>query len=127
MKELNIEKLHIAVGDQEMVRVVGVARDSKYRSISEPRTAHVYRPTPPTLGLTLLARSTTDLRPIFAHELLHYRRRDHWVGFLQLMVAAVWWFHPLVWWMNRQVSRTREMSCDEQAIASLACPPAGAP
>ena len=48
--------------DREMVRVVGVARDSKYRSISEPRTAHVYRPTPPTLGLTLLARSTTDPR-----------------------------------------------------------------
>jgi hypothetical protein len=26
--------------------------------------------------------------------------------------------------MNRHVSRAREMSCDEQAIASLACPPA---
>jgi predicted permease len=44
------------------VRVVGVARDSKYRSISEAPTAHVYRPTPATLGLTLLARSLADPR-----------------------------------------------------------------
>ena len=48
--------------ERNMVRVVGVARDSKYRSISESPTAHVYRPTPPTLGLTLLARSNEDPR-----------------------------------------------------------------
>ena len=48
--------------DRNMVRVVGVARDSKYRSINESPTGHVYRPTPPTLGLTLLARSNEDPR-----------------------------------------------------------------
>src|SRR5688500_5681455 len=48
--------------DRNMVRVVAVARDSKYRSISEPRRPHVYRPTRATLGLSLLARSTADPR-----------------------------------------------------------------
>jgi predicted permease len=48
--------------ERNMVRVVAVARDSKYRSISEPRRPHVYRPTPAGLGLTLLARSTADPR-----------------------------------------------------------------
>jgi predicted permease len=45
-----------------MLRVVGVARDSKYRTIDEAPRAHFYRPTPPRLGLTLLARTAADPR-----------------------------------------------------------------
>ena len=42
------------------VRVVGVARNSKYRSLSESSRPHLYRPRPPGLGMTLLARTTDD-------------------------------------------------------------------
>jgi predicted permease len=44
------------------LRVVGVARDSKYRHITELSQTHLYRPTRPALGLTLLARVTGDPR-----------------------------------------------------------------
>ena len=44
------------------LRVVGVARDAKYRTITENGRPHFYRPTPPTLGLTLLARTADDPR-----------------------------------------------------------------
>jgi predicted permease len=44
------------------LRVVGVARDAKYRSINESGRPHFYRPTPPALGLTLLARTADDPR-----------------------------------------------------------------
>jgi predicted permease len=49
-------------GEQKIVRVVGVARDSKYRTLTEAARPHIYRPTPPTLGLTLLARTTGEPR-----------------------------------------------------------------
>lgn len=53
----------LAVGpDQRVVRVVGVARNSKYRSIAESGQLHVYRPTPPAFHLTLLARTAGDPR-----------------------------------------------------------------
>ena len=45
-----------------VVRVVGVARNSKYRSIAESGQLHVYRPTPPAFHLTLLARTAGDAR-----------------------------------------------------------------
>ncbi len=48
--------------DQRAVRVVGVARDSKYRSLAESGQLHVYRPTPAAFHLTLLARATGDPR-----------------------------------------------------------------
>jgi predicted permease len=38
-------------------RVIGIARNSKYRSLSEAARPHLYRPTPAGLGLTLLART----------------------------------------------------------------------
>ena len=48
--------------DRKVVRIVGVAGDAKYRTLTESGQPHVYRPTPPRLGLTLLARTTTDPR-----------------------------------------------------------------
>jgi predicted permease len=44
------------------LRVVGIARDARYRSIAEDGRPHLYRPTPATLGLTLLARTVGDPR-----------------------------------------------------------------
>ena len=64
------------------------------------------------------------LLPVLAHELLHVRRGDLWVGLLQTMAQAVWWFHPLVWWVGRVTSREAERCCDEEVLAELKCDPA---
>jgi putative ABC transport system permease protein len=45
---------------QRRVRVVGVARDSKYRSLSEPRRPHLYLPMAPNFGRSLLVRTGDD-------------------------------------------------------------------
>ena len=65
-----------------------------------------------------------SLRPILAHELLHARRGDLWVGMLQTVAQAVWWFHPLVWWVGKATSREAERCCDEEVLAELNCDPA---
>jgi predicted permease len=48
--------------EQRTLRVIGVARDSKYRSLSEPALPHIYRPTRPAFGLALLVRTQDDSR-----------------------------------------------------------------
>jgi beta-lactamase regulating signal transducer with metallopeptidase domain len=76
----------------------------------------------PTLVLPEeLLRRDLELSPAIAHELAHLRRRDHWIGALQIAAVALWWFNPLVWWMNRQIEQARESSCDEEVIARLGC------
>ena len=65
-----------------------------------------------------------ELAAILAHELVHLRRFDPVAGSLQLLVQCLWWFHPAVWWANRQIRVERERSCDEEVLAELACPPA---
>jgi predicted permease len=48
--------------DTTILQIVGVARDAKYRTLTESSQPHIYRPTPPTLGLTLLVRARADAR-----------------------------------------------------------------
>jgi beta-lactamase regulating signal transducer with metallopeptidase domain len=54
---------------------------------------------------------------IVAHELMHVRRRDNLTALLHMFVEAVFWFHPLVWWMEQQMVKEREQACDESVVA----------
>ena len=65
-----------------------------------------------------------SIAPILAHELLHVRRGDLWIGLLQTVAQALWWFHPLVWWVGRVTSREAERCCDEEVLGELKCDPA---
>ena len=77
------------------------------------------------LPAALVERMTPDeLQPILAHELVHVRRRDPAAAQLQLAAQLLWWFHPFVWWANRQIRRERERACDEEVITGLGCRPA---
>jgi beta-lactamase regulating signal transducer with metallopeptidase domain len=60
-----------------------------------------------------------ELESLLMHELTHVRRRDTWAAALQFAAQIVWWFHPVVWWMNRELTRQRERCCDEEVVANL--------
>ncbi len=57
---------------------------------------------------------------IVRHELAHIRLQHPLHLFLQRLVEAVYWFHPLVWWASRQAAAAREFRCDRDAVASRA-------
>ena len=62
--------------------------------------------------------SDSDLRTVLAHELAHLRQRDAWTNWLQLLLLAAWWFHPVYWMLQRNLRRVREECCDDLLIAS---------
>jgi uncharacterized protein (TIGR03435 family) len=57
-----------------------------------------------------------QLDAILVHELTHIRRRDNLTAVLHMLVEAVFWFHPLVWWMGTRLVEERERACDEEVI-----------
>ncbi len=69
------------------------------------------------------SRSLKELEPVLAHELIHIRRGDLWIGLLQLLASVVWWFHPLVWFTGRRLKFEIEQCCDEEVLAELNCDP----
>jgi bla regulator protein BlaR1 len=58
------------------------------------------------------------LNAILAHELWHVRRRDNLVAAIHMFVEAIFWFHPLVWWLGARLVQERERACDEEVLAS---------
>jgi beta-lactamase regulating signal transducer with metallopeptidase domain len=63
-----------------------------------------------------------ELNQILLHELAHLRRWDDWTNLAQKLVKALFFFHPAVWWIERQVSLEREMACDDAVVAETASP-----
>ena len=54
---------------------------------------------------------------LLGHEVAHIKRRDGLVQFLQIIIQAIYFFHPLVWMLNERLNEYREMACDDSAIA----------
>ena len=62
--------------------------------------------------------SPPQLDAIVAHEMCHVRRRDNLTGAVHLAVEALFWFHPLVWWIRARLLEERERACDEAVLQS---------
>lgn len=61
----------------------------------------------------------SGMREVLAHELCHVLRYDAFVNLLQTLAQILFWFHPCVWWANRQLRIEREKCCDEMALFLL--------
>lgn len=57
-----------------------------------------------------------QLEAIMSHELCHVRRRDNMIAALHMVVEAMFWFHPLVWWVGWRLVDERERACDEEVL-----------
>jgi beta-lactamase regulating signal transducer with metallopeptidase domain len=74
--------------------------------------------------IVLLPRGVTahltsdELDAVLEHELCHWWRRDNLLASLHMLVEALFWFHPLVWWLGSRLVTERERACDEEVILS---------
>lgn len=59
----------------------------------------------------------SHIEAIVAHEVWHVRRRDNLSAALHMLVEAVFWFYPLVWWLGARLIHERERACDEEVVA----------
>jgi uncharacterized protein (TIGR03435 family) len=59
-----------------------------------------------------------QLGSIIAHEMCHVRRRDNLTAAIHMIVEAIFWFHPAVWWIKTRLLEEREQACDEIVLRS---------
>ncbi|HEX3940687.1 MAG TPA: M56 family metallopeptidase [Acidobacteriaceae bacterium] len=57
-----------------------------------------------------------QLEAVLAHEICHVQRRDNLTSSLHLLVEAVFWIYPLVWWLEKPLIAERERACDEEVL-----------
>ncbi|HXS95179.1 MAG TPA: M56 family metallopeptidase [Candidatus Limnocylindrales bacterium] len=57
-----------------------------------------------------------QLEAIVAHELCHVKRRDNLSSAIHMLVEALFWFDPVVWWIRARLIEERERACDEAVL-----------
>jgi beta-lactamase regulating signal transducer with metallopeptidase domain len=85
-------------------------------SLMEPGLIGLWRPVlivPKTLPEHL---GRAEIDAVLAHETSHLRRRDNLTAAMHMVVEALFWFHPLVWWIGARLIAEREQACDEAVV-----------
>jgi len=67
-----------------------------------------------------IARHLGDdqIATILSHEVAHVRRLDNLAAAMHMVVEALFWFHPVVWWIGARQIEERERACDEAVLRS---------
>jgi len=60
--------------------------------------------------------SEEQVDAIVAHEVTHVRRFDNLGALVHLCAQAMFWFHPMVWWIGARLVDERERACDEAVL-----------
>jgi hypothetical protein len=66
--------------------------------------------------------SPAELEAVLLHEACHRDHRDNLLAAVHMLVEALFWFHPLVWWLGARLNHERERACDEAVLASGQAP-----
>lgn len=87
-------------------------------AISMPFTRGIFKPKI-YLPESALGWQAAELKALVLHEYAHIKRKDLLFIAIQNVVQLLFFYHPLVWLANRQISRYREKACDDFAIHAL--------
>jgi bla regulator protein blaR1 len=87
-------------------------------SMPEPGAVGIFRPRL-LLPEGIVQRLTpTQLQALIAHERCHINCHDNLAAALHMVVEALFWFHPAVWWIEGRLVDERERACDEAVLRS---------
>jgi uncharacterized protein (TIGR03435 family) len=85
-------------------------------SALEPGVVGIFRPVLVVPAGVADRLTDAQLEAIIAHELCHIRRRDNLAAMIHMLVEAIFWFHPLAWWVGTRLVDERERACDEEVL-----------
>jgi beta-lactamase regulating signal transducer with metallopeptidase domain len=94
-------------------------REIKLMAVPEMRNLGVWRVWRPiVLAPDGLAERLSDreLEAVMMHELVHVMRYDNLRDTLRMLLRCLFWFHPMIWLIDRELRAEREVICDEAVI-----------
>lgn len=104
---------------ESLCRTLGIPRCPELRMLpgdGGPLLVGALRPAillPESLWSTC---TSVQHRLILAHELAHQKRRDLLWAWVPALARCIFFFHPLVWYCEREWELSQELACDELAL-----------
>ncbi len=84
--------------------------------ISTPMVAGFSRPAILIPAKMLEALDESDLSRIGLHEAAHLARRDDYALLFERIIEALFFLHPAIRWITRQLDLEREIACDDFVV-----------
>jgi bla regulator protein blaR1 len=84
--------------------------------LPEPGVVGIWRPRLVLPDGIVQSLTPTQLRALIAHERCHIDCHDNLAAALHMVVEALFWFHPVVWWIEGRLVDERERACDEAVL-----------
>lgn len=88
-------------------------------SINTPALVGIFRPRILLPAKIAGELDSDELKYVFLHELAHYKRKDILFVWLTVIIRALHWFNPLVWYCFYRMDQDREAACDAMALSRI--------
>lgn len=90
--------------------------------IQVPITAGLFRPVI-ILPLGLVTQIPfNQIEAILVHEIAHIKRHDYLINVFRSFLEALFFYHPVFWWLTRKLEIFREHACDDITINQCGTP-----
>jgi beta-lactamase regulating signal transducer with metallopeptidase domain len=63
--------------------------------------------------------SEEEKRYVFLHELAHFKRKDILINWLLVIIQALHWFNPIIWYAFNKIHEDCEVACDAYVLSKL--------
>ena len=101
------------------LRVDRAVRFAQSNLVSTPIAFGVFKPLIIVPAGLFLQMDPRQIESIIAHELIHIRRHDPLVNIVQNVVEVLFFYHPGVWWISKQIRREREFAADRAVTNAI--------
>lgn len=102
-------KLHIR-------RKVSIVCDERIKS---PMVWGIFHPRILLPQNMLQSLSQEEMKYILMHELAHIKRNDLPINLLGIIIQAIYWFNPVIWYSMYKMKQDCEISCDATVLRVL--------
>jgi len=114
-------KIRLAVQTSSLVDIPGLTLPRNVRlrstdSLLEPGVVGFHRPVVLLPSGIEQHLTPAQLEAVVTHELCHVKFGDNLTAAFHMLVEAIFWFHPFVWWIGAQLVHERERACDEEVV-----------
>ncbi len=63
-----------------------------------------------------------QIEAIILHELYHIKNKDYLLNLLVISMEIIFFYHPLIWHLSKEIQAERENSCDDAVISQIKDP-----
>lgn len=102
--------------------ITGIKTKTSFRSsafLQSPVSFGIIRPCV-IVPIRLVSEHNIDeIRYILLHELHHCKCKDSIVNYIICLTGIIYWFHPIIWYIKKEICTDREIACDTAVLNKL--------